>query len=540
MLERRSRCSKLNRELVVSVIDFKSFGFMADPLVPVQVTFALFALKAVEFSALLSRGIAKAKTNGEKYDLITAAYQGDLKFLRLLVWLRPGIMIVTALLLAVVTIWFDLTIYNYYSPGSLISPIIAKTDADALAISITALLIGVLVYVFTSFSWAKFYTSFRFVLSKSQYQQRLASRIDRETDGYFYIDNEQSEKIARRLVEAVLEDPSWYKQSIVHTPDALNELKSAEYANFLFFGEFVEAKAAAGEAMERWGWITDVYKAQPDLFSVAKLKQLNEKTKFAATLVDEMKKHSLSPEAFGTGLVEVLNDGIAKLGKRFEYDARKIGQMNFWNCLLIAVRRRTRYEVVDKRLTKFEPYKRRSGNRLVLIKLMISRNLWDIPVKELEFPFSPWQCVFLLRSKIISTDLEKFSTHDPDFAWFRNAALRKLTSLVQASIDTLRKTKKEEMKRILKSELTPSSAMLLTDTFLWGVGSKCCRFNKCGEEKSEKGITYAYDIFLGSWIVTYGETRKERMICPFSSLAICNLDEGKKLFYYEAPNFEQR
>lgn len=509
---------------------------MADPLVPVQVTFALFALKAVEFSALLSGGLAKAKTHRERYDLITAAYQGQLKFLRLLVWLRPGIMIITALLLAVVTAWFDLTIYNYYSPGSFISPIIAKTDPYSVRMSIAALLIGVVVYVLTSFSWAGIYTSFR--LRKFQYQQRLASRIDRETNGYFYIDDDRSEKIAHRLVESVLEDPYWYRQAIVYTPTT-EELKTAEYANFLFFAELVEAKAT-GDSMDKWRWITEVYKSQATLFSAATLKQLKEAGTFAGTLVDEMRKHSPPPEAFGTELTKVLNSGVARLDK-FTYDARNIARKNLWNDLLIALRRRTTYDVVDKRLTKFEPYKKRSGNRMVLIKLMVSRKVWGIPVEEFEFPFSAWQCIFLLRSKIISTDLEKFSTYDPDFAWFRDAALRRLAILVKDSIDALSNDKKEELKKSLKSELTPSDAMLFTDTFLWRVGDKCCQYNRCGEQKSENEIKYTYDMYSNSWRVTYAAPKSEKgSTCPFKRFKICNLDEHKKLFYYEAPNFEMK
>jgi len=485
------------------------------PQIPAGVSFALFGFKALEVSALLTKGLARAKTHRDKYDLIAAAYQGELKWLRRLVLFRPRVMIWTGIFLVAVTIWFFLTIYSYYSPNTATARTISGSwfYKYSIGISLGALVFGLLIIVFTSFSFARVYNSFHFILPKYQYQQRLASRVDRDTDGYFYINNEQGEKIARRIVKRVLENPSWYTQSEVYTPSVCAELASAKYANFLFFGELVEAKAGGGRPMERWQWLTEVYKKKPDLFEPTRLKQIMKEGRFANTLVDEMAKYSKTRDPFVGGLYDVLNFGVARLGKHFKYDARNIGQMNAWNRLLLRVRRRSMFQVVDKRLTKFKPYKKRSGNRLVLIKLMVIRKLWNIPVEELEFPFSAWQSVFLLRSKVISTDLEKFSTYDPDFAWFRNAALRALTTQVKDSLDVLSETEKEEMKRIIKSELDSSSAMILTDTFLWKVGYECCSVNSCGEEGT---------------------------ICPFGSLAICRVDEGEKLFSYEAPHFERR
>jgi hypothetical protein len=482
------------------------------PPIPPVVSFALFGAKAVEVSALLTRGLTRAKTYHDKCDLIAAAYQDKLKWLKRLALFRPRLMITTAGFLMLITIWFFLIIYSYYSPSSAIAQKIAVTYPYSIGISATALTIGALIIFFTSFSFARIYNIFRLILP--QPEQRLASRVDRETEGYFYIDDERGDRIVPLIVESVLANPSWYDAAEVFTPSPSDEVASAEYANFVFFGELVEAKAGGGKPMERWGWITHVYRNKPDLFNPTRLKQLTEDRKFAATLVNEMAKFSETREPFVNGLYAVLDFNVAMLGKHYNHDARKIGQPNLIGRLLIRAKLQSMFELVEKRTMKFETYKKRSGNRLVLIKLMAIRRIWKVPLEELEFPFSTWQCVFLLRSRIISTDLEKFSTDDSDFAWFRDAALRNLSALVKNHLDRLNEEEKKKMTEILKSEIEPSSAMILTDTFLWTIGTECCLYNNCGELRNEKG-----------------------KLCPFSQLEICKPSEGKKLFTYERPNF---
>jgi len=91
------------------------------------------------------------------------------------------------------------------------------------------------------------------------------------------------------------------------------------------------------------------------------------------------------------------------------------------------------FELVDKRLTKFEPYPTRSGNRLVLIRSWHQDGL-EYSFKATRVPFAAWQCVFLLRSKTHHHRSGRIRSYDPDFAWFRNEALRRLTAFVLGSL----------------------------------------------------------------------------------------------------------
>jgi hypothetical protein len=145
---------------------------------------------------------------------------------------------------------------------------------------------------------------------------------------------------------------------------------------------------------------------------------------------------------------------------------------------------------------------------------MASRGIWEIDWHELEFPFSPWQCVFLLRSGILRTDLKNFSSWDQDFQAFRNDALKSLAKQVKDGLELRSDEDKAKVRKTLNSDITDSSAMMLADTFLWQVGSRCCRYNNCGEIRNERGI-----------------------LCPLSSLHICKVEPGKKLFTFRESEF---
>lgn len=475
---------------------------------PVLLTWALFIIKFLESVPLLTRGLATASAHRGRCVSVLAAYKGRLRWLNLLALFRPRVMIITGLWLALIFIWFIFIIFSFNYPEWTISPYIAATYRWSVLVSLVTLVVGFVIIVGTLFSFARVYSFLRFMLP--QPQGRLASRIDRDTAGFFYIDDDESGKIASQIVDGVLDHADWYGEGLVYRPESSAAIASSNYANYVFFGELVEAKAGAGRTMERWGWITEVYKNNPDFFEPAQLEQLAKQHKFAETLVEHMAKHTLNRDPFIEPLYKVLDSGVARLSKHFNCDARKIGQPNLWNSFLIRLKLSSMFELVDKRLTKFEPYPTRSGNRLVLIKIMAVRAVWNIPLKELEFPFAAWQCVFLLRSGIITTDLEKFDSYDPDFAWFRNEALRRLTAFVLGLLGRRSASDKETIKGVIRSELDLEGAMILTDTFLWKVGIDYCQVNSCSEE----GTT-----------------------CPFGDLAICKPADGEKLFTYESPNF---
>jgi hypothetical protein len=478
---------------------------------PVLLTYALFAIKFFEAVPLLTRGLTQASAHRRKCTAIVSAYQGRLKWLKPLALFRPRLMIVTGLWLALIFIWFIFIIFSFNYPGWAMSPYIAVTYPCSIWISLGTLIFGTLIIVGTLFSFARVYSFLRFLLP--QPEGRLASRIDRDTDGYFYINDDESGRIAGRIIDGVLDHPDWYGEGLVYRPESSAEIASSNYANYVFFGELVEAKAGEGRAMDRWGWITEVYKKKPDLFDPAQLEQLAKQHTFAKTLVDQMAQYSPNRDPFVGGLYDVLDSNVERLSKRFHCDARKIGQPNPWNRILIKLKLLSIFGLIDKRLTKFEPYKTRSGNRLVLIKVMAIRRVWYIPLKELEFPFAAWQSVFLLRSGIITYDREEFDSYDPDFAWFRNEALRRLTELVWKALGRRSEEEQERIKTTIKSALDPEGAMILTDTFLWKVGADFCRVNSCAEDGT---------------------------MCPFGDLAICKPDDGEKLFRYEAPNFERK
>lgn len=482
--------------------------FQAPQSPPVLLTYALFAIKFFEAVPLLTRGLTLASAHRRKCTAIVSAYQGRLKWLKPLALVRPHLMIVTGLWLALIFIWFIFIIFSFNYPEWVMSPYIAVTYPWSIWISLGTLIVGTVIIVGTLFSFAPVYSLLRFLLP--QPLGRLASRIDRNTDGYFYIDDDESGKIAGQIVDGVLDHPDWYGEGLVYKPESSAEIASSNYANYMFFGELVEAKAGGGRTMERWGWITTVYKKNPEFFTPTQIEQLAKQGKFAETLVDQMAKYSPNKDPFIEPLYKVLDSGVARLSKHFNCDARKIGQPNLWDRFLIRLQLSSMFELVNNRLTKFEPYPTRSGNRLVLIKIMATRTVWDIPLKQLEFPFAAWQCVFLLRSRIITTDLEKFDSFDADFAWFRNEALRRLTAFVLGSIGRRSASDKETIKGIIRSELDLEGAMILTDTFLWKVGIDYCQVNSC----SQDGTT-----------------------CPFGDLAICKPADGEKLFSYESPNF---
>jgi hypothetical protein len=477
---------------------------------PVWMAWALFAIKSAEFVALLRGGIDKARAHRRRFDRVRTAYKSGLKWLRELALFRPALMIFTATLLAVLSVWFILIIYSYYDPHAAISQRIASTYQASMWISLIVILFGLGVIFLTSFSFSGIYNIFRGILP--QPQQKLASRIDREIDGYFHIDNDRAGDIVPYLIKNVLDDPKRYDRSEVYTPTP-DEVRSAKYSNFLFFGEMIEAKATAGNFEDQWGWAKAVF-CTTDLFEPTKMRQLSEKRQYSQKLVEELTKQSGRWEIFGTGFKEALDVNAERLGKYFEYDARNIGRLRLRDRLLIALRLRKAFELIRRRLDEFDVYKLRPPNTLVLIKLMAIRRIWNINWRDFEFPFSPWLSVFLLRSKILGTDLKEFGEDDQDFEWFRNETLRRISKLVEESLKSLNQDQQEKIKKILKSDINYDSAMILTDTFLWMVGSECCRYNNCRELRNDKG-----------------------QLCPLGEFGICEPEEGKELFTYEQHNF---
>jgi len=407
-------------------------------------------------------------------------------------------------------------IFSYYFPdyriARALNQFIAATYVYAVAFSLATILFGVVFVFVTSLSFARLYDVFSHLLP--QPQQRLASRIDREDDGFFYVDEGEAERIIAYVITNVLNNPSWYQKSIVVKP-ADNEITSAKYANFLFFGQLLEGRATVGDGLDRWGWAANLY-ANTDLFEPDRMKELVASRTFAQSLITRLITDSGSKEINVPSLHDLLNAGAAKLGRHHKYDCRNINKAGLWNGLLIKTKLRTRYEMLKRRLIKLNilddpPAK---ANTIQLIKLMAARKIWEINWNDVEFAFAPWQCVFLLRSGILKTNLPKFSAWDGDFEWFRDDALRRISKLVQRSLAVLNGTDQQKIKTILGSDIDFAGAIVLADTFLWMLGSKSCRYNNCGQMTSGKGE-----------------------LCPLGQFAICKPIQGKSLFTFRPNDF---
>jgi hypothetical protein len=490
--------------------------FQAQPGTPVFISWILFAIKAAEFPTLLRQSTEKARAHKRKCNQIVSAYQGRLKWLTSLALFRPRLMIFTSFFLALLLVWFFLIIFSYYFPqlaiAQALNSAIAATYLYAVILSLIVILLSFVFIFVTSFSFSWVYAAFKYILP--QPQQRLASRIDREDEGYFYINKDEAERIIATVIRHVLSNPEWYAQAIVIKPPG-DEMKSAKYANFLFFGQLVEGRATVGSSLERWNWVTELYRTT-DFFEPAKLKGLAATKKFGESVITKLIAVSENAELSVPSLHDALNSGVTKLGERFKYDARNIGTMCLWNRFLINTKLRTNYEVLKRRLNSLEVFDQppAQANILQLIKLMATRRIWKIDWQYVEFAFAPWQCVFLLRSGILKTDLTKFSGWDDDFEWFRNDALREISHLVQRSLQVLNDEEKKKIKTILNSDIDFPSATVLADTFLWMVGSQGCRYNNCGEMTGSRG-----------------------QLCPLGRFGICKLVPGKKLFTYKSNEF---
>jgi hypothetical protein len=466
----------------------------------------------LEAAPLLGRGVALRSNYRKKCEAVVSAYDGRLRGLKFIALLRPRLMIYTGLWLLVVIIWFILIIFSFYYPQSKVSPYIIPTYRWAVWISLVTVVLGILIGGATFLSFSRIYDFLKHRLP--QPQQRLASRIDRDDDGFFYIDQGEAERIIATVIRNVLNNPEWYSHAIVFKPSG-DEMKSAKYANLLFFGQLVEGRATLGSGLDRWNWVTELYRTT-DFFEPARLKELTATKKFGESVITKLKEISEHAELSIPTLNDALNDGVTRLGRRFNYDARNIGNIGFWNGLLVSKKLRTRYEVLKTRLRKLEVLDEppAQANIVQLIKLMATRNIWQIEWQDVEFAFAPWQCVFLLRSGILKTDLPNFSAWDKDFEWFRDDALKKISNLVQRSLQLLSDKEKTKIKTILNSDIDFPGTMVLADTFLWMVGTQCCRYNNCGQMTGNKG-----------------------KLCPLGQFAICTPAPGKKMFTYKQNNF---